>query len=509
MRHSIACVTSAGVLPQPSGRRLLAASVLAAAAAVLTAVAISAPLPAAQAAWGGGALAAWCGALLYTCATAAHWDGAGLAQWKLGPWFLAYCLVIDGLASIIWAHPQTGSYVIILASSVARSEWLTAVALTAWAAGYIAAPRRVLASRGQRFMARLAARRPATAIGPVVPWLLYGAGTAARLARYLQTGDLGNIGSPASVLGSPAWYQQALADVTLACPLAILIAGLRVFRDRGCGARFTLAVLLAAEITAALITGQKGMFVTAVAAAAIARASAGRRVPVAALTAATAFALLFLIPFTSAYRATAHPAGAPALTPAQAAAAAPSLGRAVAAAVSPSAVPVSVAYLAQRLSDISGPALVMQETPSQVPYAGDARLPETVAADWVPRVLWPGKPAGAEGINFTSDYYGSDLATATAITPQGDLYHYGGWLTVITGMAVLGWLVRTADEVLDVRDPRAALLVLLLWPVLADAEGTVTVMLAVLPGLVLTWLAVTSAVFRRRRAPVPAPLPLR
>lgn len=56
-------------------------------------------------------------------------------------------------------------------------------------------------------------------------------------------------------------------------------------------------------------------------------------------------------------------------------------------------------------------------------------------------------------------------------------------------MAALGWLVRTADEVLDVRDPRAALLVLLLWPVLADAEGSATVMLAVLPGLAVTWLA--------------------
>jgi hypothetical protein len=36
--------------------------------------------------------------------------------------------------------------------------------------------------------------------------------------------------------------------------------------------------------------------------------------------------------------------------------------------------------------------------------------------------------------------------------------------------------------------------------VLTDPEGSYTGMLAVLPGLILTWLVVTAATFRRRAA---------
>lgn len=61
---------------------------------------------------------------------------------------------------------------------------------------------------------------------------------------------------------------------------------------------------------------------------------------------------------------------------------------------------------------------------------------------------------------------------------------------------MLGWLVRVADDALDVRDPRGALL-LPLWPVLADPEGSYTGMLAVLPGLILTWIVVTTAALCR------------
>jgi hypothetical protein len=65
-------------------------------------------------------------------------------------------------------------------------------------------------------------------------------------------------------------------------------------------------------------------------------------------------------------------------------------------------------------------------------------------------------------------------------------------------MAFLGWLMRILDDALDLRQyPHAVMLVLLLWPVLAAPESSFTATLAVLPGLVLTWLAVTAVAFRR------------
>ena len=62
--------------------------------------------------------------------------------------------------------------------------------------------------------------------------------------------------------------------------------------------------------------------------------------------------------------------------------------------------------------------------------------------------------------------------TAAAITPQADLYRYGGWVPMVAGMAILGWLMRFLDEVLDVcESPHAALLLVLLWPTLATPKA--------------------------------------
>ena len=131
-----------------------------------------------------------------------------------------------------------------------------------------------------------------------------------------------------------------------------------------------------------------------------------------------------------------------------------------------------------------------------MPYAFAAQLPLGLAGEVIPRALWPGKPV-TDPFQVTQDYYGSSLATASAVTPQGDLWRYGGWVPVIAGMAFLGCLMRAADDVLDVRAyPQAALLLLLLWPLLGVPERGFTTMLATLPGLIVTWLAVTAAVFR-------------
>lgn len=500
LTRSILPVNGHYALPQvaaptkPLVRPTIAAG-LAAAAVSLAYAALSAPLPATAVVWGGAALAVWCLALLTGCAIVAGRDGLGLAQWKPGSWFLAYCAVADGLSSM----SRSGILPLILPSSVVRAEWLTAAALTAWAVGYCADLRRPGVALVTRFLRHRIGRGSARTCGPLTPWLLYAAGTAARLAGVVLLGNLGYVSIHPGA-ASAAWYQQALSDAALACPLAVLTAGLRAFRERAPGAKATLAVLLAAEIVSALVMGTKDQVITAIVAVAIARASAGLGVPVRAVLATAALCLLFVIPFTAAYRAEVRsttPGGTiSSLSPAQAAAAAPTIASASASAVSLGTLGTSLSYLGQRLSDISGPALVIQETPSQIPYASPAQIPETLAASLVPRVLWPGKPLGDPGLEFTREYYGSDILTASAITPQGDLYRYGGWVTVVAGMAALGWLVRNLDDALDVRTPQAALALLLLWPVLASPEDSYTGMLAVLPGLILTWIVVTAAAFR-------------
>jgi hypothetical protein len=482
--------------------RAATVAILGTLAVALTIAALSAPLSPAAAAWGGVALAAWCSALLAASSALAGHDGTGLAQWKLGPWFLVWTAVTCGLASITWAHPQGGLAGQILPSSVTRAEWLTAAAITSWTAAYCLGPRRGTAAEAQRFMRRLAARRSGTVRGPAAPWLLYAAGTVARLAQAGLTGHLGYAGDAATAVTSAVGYQQVLSLATLACPLAVTVAGLRAFREHAPGAHATLAVLLSAEITADAVMAQKGQIVVAVMAVAVARASAGQRMPRWLVLAAATLFMLIVIPFTAAYRADIR-SGPADLSPAAAAAATPAIAETAAGSANAGTIDQSVTYLTQRLQEINASAIVLQETPSHIPFASAVQIPESLAADLIPRVLWPGKPILDAGYQFSQQYYGTSASelTSAAITPQADLYRYGGWLPVLAGMALLGWLMRVLDGVLDIRAyPHAALLVVLLWPVLATPEGSFTGTLLALPGAALTWLVITAAVFRRQPA---------
>jgi hypothetical protein len=156
-------------------------------------------------------------------------------------------------------------------------------------------------------------------------------------------------------------------------------------------------VLFVAECAFSAVSASKGGIITAVAAVAIARASAGRRLPAGMILAAAGIFLLVVIPFTAAYRTEIHGGSTPgqpaaSLSPGHAAAVAPAIAGTAVGAASPGTILESVGYLGQRLQEIDPPAIVLQKTPSQIPYASPAQIPEAVAADLIPRVLWPGKP---------------------------------------------------------------------------------------------------------------------
>ena len=216
------------------------------------------------------------------------------------------------------------------------------------------------------------------------------------------------------------------------------------------------------------------------------------------ILAAIAVFMFLVIPFTGAYRAVIRGTSAD-LSPAAAARAAPAVAESTASSAGSGTIAQSASYLTQRLSEIGATAIVMQDTPAQIGYVSPAKIPLAVAEGLVPRVLWPGKPLAEQGYEFSQDYYDTAATeySAAAITPQADLWRYGGWATVLAGMAFLGWLMRVADEVLDITDPRAAVLVLMLWPLLATPEDSFTGILTALPGLVVTWFVITAATFGR------------
>jgi hypothetical protein len=473
-------------VPRPVVRWVLAL-ILAALAAALAAVAVKQPFP--SPAWGGAALAAWCAALLVACAASIGRAGTGLGEWKIGAWMLVWMALTCGLATIA-AAPAGSTAAMATPSGLTAAEWLTGAAATAWAAAYCAAPRHLAVPA---LRAALRHRAPVTR-GPLTPWLLYATGTAAQLATAVLTGHFGYTGTVS--VTSATWYQQMLGDAAYCCPLGTATAALRVFS--GNGSRLTLGILAAAECATAAVSGFRGAFVSAGLAIAIPAACYGRKLPRPLIAAALIGMLLLVIPFTAAYRAQVRTTSA-VLSPSQAAVIVPSTAARVLADASPSSSVTGVSYLAQRFREISAAAVVVQDTPSAVPYASPLKIPETVAAGLIPRVLWPGKPILDPGYQFAEEYYGqpSGEMNAAATTPVADLYRYGGLVPVLVGMALLGLLMGVLDGALDVRDPRCVLLIFLLWPVLAVPEGSYTAILTSLLGLIVTWLAVATVAFRR------------
>ena len=471
-----------------------------AAAICLLGAGLNAVAPQSAITWASCALAVWCTGLICLIGAVRGNGGLGLAQWKLGSWMLAWCAVTSGLATVAWSPVQQDAGAEITVTSVLHALWLVAVAMTALSAGYCAKPRRIPESAATRISAALHRRYACEVRSAAVPWLLYGIGTAARLLAVGLTGRLGYVGDAATAVSSASGYQQVLNMLSLMAPLGVAVSALRVWREKARGALFTTCLLFAAEIVFGAIAGGKQNFVIGVLALVIPYTVARRKLPKAILASAIIVFLFLVIPFTASYRSTVR-GGGTSLSAGNAVSDAPLVLRQVAAADSPAVLPQSLAYLAQRVQEIDAPAIIMQRTPSQIPFRSPVALAETPLVNLIPRALWHSKPILATGYEFSQQYYQlpSDVYTYSAITPYGDLYLHGGWISVITGMLLLGCGIRVLDDALDVRaNPHAALLVLLLFPTLVKGEDDWTTLLAGIPAVILIWLTVVALSFVRR-----------
>lgn len=487
-------------IPVPD-RLVVGAALLIGGAVIMLTAALAAPQPGAAIAWGSVALGAYCTGLLLTAVAAAGHDGLGLASWKIGPWSLAWVAVTFGLVTITWVSPQSGTAAQITPLSVLRALWLMAVAMTVFTAGYCAGPRKLAERPTSRLVAALSERFSNDIRSPLVPWLLFAAGSAAQVVSTATTGRFGYVGDAAAVSTTASGYGQLLGIAALCGPLSVAAAAVRFYREPTAGTTTTLAVLFIAEIAIGATSGGKQSYIVAILAMLIPRAAARRGIPPAAVVAAILLLLLVIIPFNEQYRNNAR--GPVTLSVGQAVAAAPSILRQVVSADvrSPSVIGNSVVYLAQRIREIDNPAIILQRTPSQIAYSSPVQLAEAPVADLTPRALWPGKPILATGYQFSQQYYGlpPDVYTSSAITPEGDLYRHGGWLPLVGGMFLFGCGIRVLDDLLDVRaSAHSAFLVILMFPDLVKSEDDWITLLAGLPGLIVLWVAVVMFSFARR-----------
>jgi hypothetical protein len=483
---------------------LIVGLLLVSVAAALAAGAMTAVSSGAQIRWASVALAVLCAGLLPLMSAAAGHRGLGLVSWRIGPWSLVWGGLAFGLATISWLSPSSvaGPASAILPGSMLRALWMLAVALIMLTVGYCAGPYRLAADRARRAAERLGRRFTDQVRGPMVPWVLAGAGLSAQFGYALLTGHFGYVGDAAAAVTTASGYGQYLAVAGECVPLAVVAAATRAYQTKAPGAWLTLLVLFTTAIVAGAVAGGKESFVVAILAVVIPHTVVRGRLPVSAIVVAVLAFMLIIIPFNQAYRSSAR--GAVTLSTSQAAAAAPAIASQVASTdVSLAVLGDSASYLSERIRTIDTPAMIMQRTPSAIPYASPAQLLIAPVVDLIPRILWPGKPILTPGYQVSQEYFLLPAAvyTSSDVTPEADLFRHGGWLPLIFGMFLLGCGIRVLDEVADLRrGVHGAFLVILVFPDIVQAGSDCASLLAGLPGMIALWLAVVSLTFARRPA---------
>ena len=484
-----------------SSQFLLIGLFLLAVAAALVIAALSAVSVGDQIRWGAIALAVFCAGLLPLMAVAAGHAGLGLATWRLGPWSLVWGTLAFGLSTLSWLGPQSGPSAEILPDSILRALWMIGVALTMLTVGYCAGPHRLAAGRARRATDVISRRFTGEIRGPAVPWILLMVGIVAQYGYAVLTGHFGYVGDVAASVTTAAGYSQYLAVAGECVPLAVLAGAIRAYRTRTLGAWFALGTLFAAAIAVGAVAGNKQSFVVAILAVFIPYTVVRRRLPAGAIVAAVLLFLLIVIPFNLAYRATAR-GGTVTLSTSQAVAAAPAIADQVAASdLSAAVLSQSASYLTERIRTIDTPAIIMQRTPSEIPFANPGQLLIAPVVDLIPRILWPGKPILTPGYQVSQEYYQlpPQIYTSSNVTPEADLYRHGGWFPLVAGMLLFGCAIRILDEMADLRrGVHGAFLIILLFPDFVQAGSDCATLLAGIPGMVLLWLAVVSLSFTRR-----------
>jgi hypothetical protein len=128
-----------------------------------------------------------------------------------------------------------------------------------------------------------------------------------------------------------------------------------------------------------------------------------------------------------------------------------------------------------RLSALGILSVIVRDTGDRIPFQGGWTL-AMAAVSFVPRVIWPGKPAMAIGVWVTENFgSGPGINSATGPSQIGEFYFSYGWAGVILGWTLLGIYFRAISELFfRPNAPTPALLtaVIALWTTVPALQGT-------------------------------------
>jgi multisubunit Na+/H+ antiporter MnhE subunit len=157
--------------------------------------------------------------------------------------------------------------------------------------------------------------------------------------------------------------------------------------------------------------------------------------------------------------------------------------------------------IAARLRQGDNIAVIIEKTPSLIPYRPWTQELSGPIVGLVPRAIWPSKPVLSTGIDFSREYYQvpQEVLSAQAVTWPGDLYRHGGLLPVVVGMLCLGVIGRLVDEtVYPTMDLRRTVMFLGLFFVMIQTENDVVSLLVGFVQAVVATAIVTKLAFVER-----------
>lgn len=127
----------------------------------------------------------------------------------------------------------------------------------------------------------------------------------------------------------------------------------------------------------------------------------------------------------------------------------------------------------------STPGIIMQKTPSLIPYQGIERF-LAIPAYVIPRALWRDKPVLSRGNWFAIVYLNQPdfLKSSAAITIFGEGYMYAGWIGMMLACLILGLLLAGIYRITAGVGLWAIYIALV--PTFMDVEGQFTDMLVAL-----------------------------
>ena len=412
--------------------------------------------------------------------------------------YLLYGAIGFGLLALIRTDNEVGTAQRVPQRAVPLAMLVTSVAVLAWAIGYA-----VLQSEATRRFA-LRARRfaaPGNAWAPRFPSVavvLYAIGFGARMLQ-IRGGSYAYLADPRSLITSPSSVGQLLAILERLTLISITVASVNLIRGsrQSFWPRVMLALLLVLEVSSGAYGGTKSALVFILIAVAVPFLATKRR-PTLVAVAVALLLISIATSFVGAYRSKVA-AGSTRLSGAPAREAlVDTAGEMLVVTNLGATLATGAEGLMNRLRQIDNVAIVVERTPSEIPYRSATELVTAPAVSFVPRAVWPGKPVRTTGLDFSRQYYDlpADMYTASAVTVSGDLYRHGGMVVVVVGMMLLGAAARVVDRFWHPRqDLRLSILFTAAFVELINLETDVASLVTGLVVAVAVSLLVTKAAF--------------